>query len=113
MSARPGGGGASSGAPNSIACIGGGPASLTVARDLAPLGYDITIYEADPKAGGFMRTQVPRFRLPESVIDEEVGYILRDNVQFVGGRTDRPVTGDRSEHPQSLKVKHLCRLVSR
>ncbi len=58
-----------------IACIGGGPASLTVARDLAPLGYDITIYEADPKAGGFMRSQVPRFRLPESVIDEEVGYI--------------------------------------
>ncbi|MBX3666623.1 MAG: FAD-dependent oxidoreductase [Burkholderiales bacterium] len=58
-----------------IACIGGGPASLTVARDLAPLGYDITVYEADPKAGGFMRSQVPRFRLPESVIDEEVGYI--------------------------------------
>jgi NADPH-dependent glutamate synthase beta subunit-like oxidoreductase len=58
-----------------IACIGGGPASLTVARDLAPLGYDITIYEADPKSGGFMRSQVPRFRLPEAVIDEEVGYI--------------------------------------
>jgi NADPH-dependent glutamate synthase beta subunit-like oxidoreductase len=58
-----------------IACIGGGPASLTVARDLAPLGYDITIYESDPKAGGFMRSQVPRFRLPEAVIDEEVGYI--------------------------------------
>ena len=58
-----------------IACIGGGPASLTVARDLAPLGYDITVYEADPKAGGFMRSQVPRFRLPEAVIDEEVGYI--------------------------------------
>ena len=59
-----------------IVCIGGGPASLTVARDLAPLGYDITIYESDPKAGGFMRSQVPRFRLPEAVIDEEVGYII-------------------------------------
>ena len=58
-----------------IACIGGGPASLTVARDLAPQGYEITVFEADPKAGGFMRTQVPRFRLPEEVIDEEVGYI--------------------------------------
>jgi formate dehydrogenase (NADP+) beta subunit len=69
-----------------IACIGAGPASLTVARDLAPLGYEVTVFDADPKAGGFMRTQVPRFRLPESVIDEEVGYILRDNVQFVGGR---------------------------
>ncbi|TAH45659.1 MAG: 4Fe-4S dicluster domain-containing protein [Gammaproteobacteria bacterium] len=59
-----------------IACIGAGPASLTVARDLAPLGYEVTVFEADPKGGGFMRTQVPRFRLPESVIDEEVGYIL-------------------------------------
>jgi formate dehydrogenase beta subunit len=59
-----------------IACVGAGPASLTVARDLAPLGYEVTVFEADPKGGGFMRTQVPRFRLPESVIDEEVGYIL-------------------------------------
>ncbi|MEO9079299.1 MAG: NAD(P)-binding protein, partial [Rhodanobacter sp.] len=53
-----------------IACVGGGPASLTVARDLVPLGYHVTIFEADAKAGGFMRTQVPRFRLPEAVINE-------------------------------------------
>ena len=73
-----------------IACIGGGPASLTVARDLAPLGYDITIYEADPKAGGFMRSQVPRFRLPEAVIDEEVGYITGiGNIEVkTGARVD-------------------------
>ena len=58
-----------------IACIGAGPASLTVARDLLPLGYEVEIYDADPKAGGFIRSQIPRFRLPESVIDEEVGYI--------------------------------------
>lgn len=69
-----------------IACVGAGPSSLTVARDLAPLGYEVTVFDADPKAGGFMRTQVPRFRLPERVIDEEVGYILRDNVRFVGDR---------------------------
>lgn len=69
-----------------IACVGAGPASLTVARDLAPLGYDITVFDADPKAGGFMRTQVPRFRLPESVIDEEVGYVLRHGVEFIGGK---------------------------
>jgi NADPH-dependent glutamate synthase beta subunit-like oxidoreductase/ferredoxin len=68
-----------------IACVGAGPSSLTVARDLAPLGYKVTVFDADPKAGGFMRTQVPRFRLPESVIDEEVGYIVRDHVRFVGG----------------------------
>jgi len=68
-----------------IACVGAGPSSLTVARDLAPLGYHVTIFEADPKAGGFMRTQVPRFRLPEEVIDEETGYILDLGVEFVGG----------------------------
>jgi NADPH-dependent glutamate synthase beta subunit-like oxidoreductase len=59
-----------------IACIGGGPASLTVARDLAPLGYDITIYDDNAKAGGMIRTQIPKFRLPEQVIDEEVGHVL-------------------------------------
>jgi formate dehydrogenase (NADP+) beta subunit len=69
-----------------IVCVGAGPSSLTVARDLAPLGYEVTVFDADPKAGGFMRTQVPRFRLPERVIDEEVGYIVRDNVQFIGGK---------------------------
>ena len=68
-----------------IACIGAGPASLTVARDLAPLGYEVTVFDAEAKPGGFMRTQVPRFRLPETVIDEECGYILRDNVTFRSG----------------------------
>ena len=58
-----------------IALVGAGPASLTVARDLAPLGYDLTIIDADPNPGGMIRSQIPRFRLPESVIDEEVGYI--------------------------------------
>jgi NADPH-dependent glutamate synthase beta subunit-like oxidoreductase len=59
-----------------IALVGAGPASLTVARDLAPLGYTLDIYDEQPKAGGFMRTQIPSFRLPETVLDEEVGYIL-------------------------------------
>jgi len=58
-----------------VAMVGAGPASLTVARDLAPLGYEITIFDADAKAGGMIRSQIPRFRLPETVIDEEVGYI--------------------------------------
>jgi NADPH-dependent glutamate synthase beta subunit-like oxidoreductase len=69
-----------------IACVGAGPASLTVARDLAPLGYEIVIFDSDPKAGGFMRTQVPRFRLPEEIIDEEVGYILNLGIEFRGGQ---------------------------
>src|SRR3954469_25460524 len=69
-----------------IACIGAGPASLTVARDLAPLGYDVTVFDGETKAGGFIRTQIPRFRLPESVIDEETGYILDLGVHFEAGR---------------------------
>ncbi len=59
-----------------IALVGAGPASLTVARDLLPLGYECVIYDADPFAGGMMRTQIPKFRLPESVLDEECNYIL-------------------------------------
>jgi formate dehydrogenase beta subunit len=69
-----------------VVCIGGGPASLTVARDLAPLGYDVTVLDQDPKSGGMMRTQIPKFRLPDSVIDEECGYVLDLGVTFAGGR---------------------------
>src|SRR5829696_3573776 len=58
-----------------IACVGAGPASLTVARDLAPLGYEVHVFDGEARGGGFIRSQIPRFRLPESVIDEEIGYI--------------------------------------
>ena len=58
-----------------VALVGCGPASLTVARDLAPLGYQLTIFDAEAKTGGMIRSQIPRFRLPEEVIDEEVGFI--------------------------------------
>jgi formate dehydrogenase (NADP+) beta subunit len=72
-----------------VACIGAGPASLTVARDLLPLGYEVHIFDTDAKAGGMIRTQIPRFRLPESVIDEEVNYILRyEPVTHFGTRVE-------------------------
>ena len=58
-----------------IALIGAGPASLTVARDLAPLGYELVVFDSDPRAGGMIRSQIPKFRLPEEIIDEEVAYI--------------------------------------
>jgi formate dehydrogenase (NADP+) beta subunit len=67
-----------------IALVGAGPASLTVARDLAPLGYECVVYDADTRAGGMIRSQIPKFRLPESVIDEEVGYVLDIGVEFRG-----------------------------
>jgi NADPH-dependent glutamate synthase beta subunit-like oxidoreductase len=69
-----------------IALVGGGPASLTVARDLAPLGYHCTVFDQDPQAGGMMRTQIPKFRLPDAVIDEECGYILNLGIEFIGGK---------------------------
>lgn len=68
-----------------VACVGAGPSSLTVARDLAPLGYKVTVFDAENKAGGFMHQQIPRFRLPESVIDEETGYIFALGVEFKSG----------------------------
>jgi NADPH-dependent glutamate synthase beta subunit-like oxidoreductase len=60
-----------------VALIGSGPASLTVARDLAPLGYELVLFDGEPRSGGMIRSQIPRFRLPEEVIDEEVGYVTR------------------------------------
>jgi NADPH-dependent glutamate synthase beta subunit-like oxidoreductase len=68
-----------------IACVGAGPASLTVARDLVPLGYHVTLFDSDRLAGGMIRSQIPKFRLPESVIDEEVGYILDLGADFRAG----------------------------
>jgi len=65
-----------------IALIGAGPASLAVARDLAPLGYHLVMFDGDKKTGGMMRTQIPRFRLPEAVTDEECGYITDMGVEL-------------------------------
>jgi formate dehydrogenase (NADP+) beta subunit len=59
-----------------VACIGAGPASLTVANDLLPVGYDVTIFEKHDKPGGLMRTNIPSFRLPEKVLDDEIAVIV-------------------------------------
>ena len=69
-----------------IALIGGGPASLAVARDLLPHGYEVHLFEKDPFAGGMMRTQIPAFRLPEAVLEEEVNLILDMGVERHFGR---------------------------
>lgn len=72
-----------------IALIGAGPACMTVARDLMPLGYSVDLYDENHKAGGFMRSQIPSFRLPESVLDEECGYVLDMGVsQFFNQRVE-------------------------
>ncbi|HSN72957.1 MAG TPA: FAD-dependent oxidoreductase [Steroidobacteraceae bacterium] len=76
-----------------VACIGAGPASLTVANDLMPLGYEITIFEKWDKPGGLMRTNIPSFRLPEPVLDEEIGYITGMGVDL---RLGTPVTSLKS-----------------
>ncbi len=65
-----------------VALIGAGCASLTVANDLAPLGYEVTVFEALDTTGGLMRTNIPRFRLPPNVLDEEIGYILDMDVDL-------------------------------
>jgi NADPH-dependent glutamate synthase beta subunit-like oxidoreductase/ferredoxin len=65
-----------------VALIGAGPASLTVANDLMPLGYEVVIFEALPKPGGLMRTNIPSFRLPAEVLDDEIGMILDMGVEI-------------------------------
>ena len=69
-----------------VACVGAGPASLAVARDLALQGYAVTVFDGEAQPGGFIRTQIPRFRLPERVIDEECGYILGLGVEWRAGQ---------------------------
>jgi NADPH-dependent glutamate synthase beta subunit-like oxidoreductase len=59
-----------------VACIGAGPATLTVANDLLPLGYEVVIFEQLATTGGLMRTNIPAFRLPAEVLDEEIGYVI-------------------------------------
>ena len=72
-----------------IACIGAGPAAMTVARDLAPSGYEVVVFDGEARAGGFIRSQIPKFRLPESVIDEEMGYVADLGVETrFGQRVD-------------------------
>ena len=71
-----------------VACIGAGPASLTVANDLAPLGYGVTIFEQHAVTGGLMRTNIPSFRLPGSVLDDEIGTIIDMGVDL---RLNTPV----------------------
>ncbi len=65
-----------------IACVGAGPASLTVANDLAPLGYEVVIFERQQTPGGLMRSNIPSFRLPQKVLDEEIGLILDMGVEL-------------------------------
>ncbi|MGC2486879.1 MAG: FAD-dependent oxidoreductase [Acidimicrobiales bacterium] len=76
-----------------IAAIGAGPASLTVANDLMPLGYEVVIFEQFDKPGGLMRSNIPSFRLPEEVLDEETRMILDMGVDI---RYNSPVTSLRS-----------------
>ncbi len=76
-----------------IALIGAGPASLTVCNDLVPLGYQCTIFEKLDRPGGLMRTNIPAFRLPANVLDEEVGYILDMGVEI---RYSTPVNSLKS-----------------
>ncbi|MGE3520821.1 MAG: FAD-dependent oxidoreductase, partial [Vicinamibacterales bacterium] len=71
-----------------VALIGAGPASLTVANDLVPLGYQVTVFEKLSKPGGLMRVNIPAFRLPEQVLDEEIGYIVDMGLDV---RYDTPV----------------------
>ncbi|MEX1256338.1 MAG: FAD-dependent oxidoreductase [Gemmatimonadota bacterium] len=76
-----------------VACVGAGPASLTVANDLLPLGYQVTIFEKQDRAGGLMWSNIPQFRLPPEVLREEIGTILDMGVDL---RLNTPVESMRA-----------------
>jgi formate dehydrogenase beta subunit len=76
-----------------VACVGAGPASLTVANDLLPLGYQIVMFEKLDKPGGLMRSNIPAFRLPERVLQEEIDVILDMGVEI---RYNTPITSMRT-----------------
>ncbi|MSO82994.1 MAG: 4Fe-4S dicluster domain-containing protein, partial [Acidobacteria bacterium] len=76
-----------------VALVGAGPSALTVANDLMPLGYQCTIFEKGPRPGGLMRINIPAFRLPEHVLDEEIGYIVNMGVTM---KYDSPVSSLKS-----------------
>jgi NADPH-dependent glutamate synthase beta subunit-like oxidoreductase len=87
-----------------VALIGAGPSSLTVANDLMPLGYEVVIYEKLAEPGGLMRINIPSFRLPASVLDDEVGYILNMGVDI---RYNSPVTSMRSLLAEGYDAEYL------
>ncbi len=87
-----------------VALIGAGPASLTVARDLLPLGYTVVLYDGDAAAGGMMRTQIPKFRLPETVLNEEVDYILDLEPELRLGQKVNSLKGLLSEDYDAIFV---------
>ncbi len=100
-----------------IACIGAGPASLTVANDLLPLGYEVTIFESSAKPGGLMRSNIPSFRLPEEVLDSEIDNIvklgaeMRYNTevtsikQLIGGGFDAIFVGSGAPRGKDLDIE--------
>lgn len=72
-----------------VAVIGAGPAGLSCANDLAGLGYSVTIFEAQSKPGGMMRTGIPAYRLPRDQIDWEIDEILKNGIEL---KTNSPIT---------------------
>jgi formate dehydrogenase beta subunit len=86
------------------ACVGAGPASLTVARDLAAVGYEVVVFDSDMRAAGMMRSQIPKFRLPDEVIDEDVGYALSTGGQFIAERRIDSLNGLMGEGYDAIFV---------
>ncbi|HTT01256.1 MAG TPA: FAD-dependent oxidoreductase [Steroidobacteraceae bacterium] len=99
-----------------IACIGAGCASLTVANDLMPLGYEVTIFEQYGEPGGLMRTNIPAFRLPATVLNEEMAMIVDMGVDLklnhpidsmralLGGGFDAVFVGSGAPHGKDLPL---------
>jgi formate dehydrogenase beta subunit len=99
-------------APRKVAVIGAGPAGLAAAHDLALLGYDVTVLEASEEPGGMMRFGIPEYRLPRTLIRQEIDKILALGVslQFKAPFTpSRPQRTARARASRPSSSRWACR----
>lgn len=87
-----------------VAIVGAGPAGLSCAYDLVRMGYPVTVFEASSKAGGLMRWGIPEFRLPRSIVDNEISYIKELGVEI---KTNTPVKALDDLFKQGYKAIYL------
>jgi heterodisulfide reductase subunit A len=88
-----------------VAIVGAGPAGLSCAYDLVRMGYPVTVFEANSKAGGLMRWGIPEFRLPRNILDNEISYIEELGAEI---KTNTPVTSLDDLFKQGYKAIYLA-----
>ncbi len=88
-----------------VAIIGSGPAGIACAYDLVKEGYAVTVFEAAPEPGGLLRYGIPEYRLPNKIVDDEIGYVQELGVEI---KTSTPVTNLEEMFSQDYRAIFLA-----